>query len=273
MRPIVPLITGIGIAVVAARDLWRYTHGATWISQGGTPHGTIIGKAIGERHVAAWVAQSMLRHPTWVITTVRAEAAARQMENALFYGGDTQFARKIRIGYDNGPDAFRHTFGSALIVYRLMRERGVDAARAVQFLHQAGDAHERDSLLERFSQLHDTYSSAMDTFNNHVGASIAVEMAARHAQGGVSQGVGEQLLRTAVISAIASGHTQVLDTIESPPRRSRPEDICVVDEHGMPLRAADGTIMLRDHPPDAPGFPSPIVNGRVDLHHAFVRMR
>ena len=273
VRLLTPYITGLGIAAVVARDLWRHAHGATWISQGGTPHGTFIGKAIGERHVAAWAVRSLVQHPVWFVTTARAERTAREIENSLFYGGDVQFKRKIRIGYDNGPDAFRHTFGSALIVYRLMRNHGVDAARAVRFLHKAGDAHERDSLLEQFSQLHDTYSSAMDTYNNHLGARIAVMMADRHARMGISASIGEQLLRSSVLNAIASGQAQVLDTIESPPRRTRPSDVFVVDDTGAVVRNADGTPVMRSHPSDAPGYPSPIIGGRVDLQRAHVRMR
>lgn len=265
--------TAIGsLAALAIRDVWRNLHGRTWVSQGGAPHGTVSGWINGQLHVGAWAARNIIRHPALLVTTAQAEAEARRQEHASFYAGEIQFGRKKRIGYDNGPDAFRHTFGSALIVYRLMRRRGLDAQQAVAFLRGAGSAHERDSHLERFSDLHDRYSSAMDLHNNEVGAAIGMRLARLHAQIGVDSAAGEHGLRQAVIDAIAAGHSVVLDTVTSAPRVSRAGDIGVVDVTGRLLRGVDGMPILRRSPPDAPGYPTPLINGEVDLSRPYVRL-
>jgi hypothetical protein len=275
---------GVGAGVLLARDTKRFDDGQTWISQGGTPHGTIRGSLLGYRNVAAWAVKELFHGKGgWVLTTHHAETDARKAENELFHAGEVQFGRKIRIGYDNGPDAFRHTYGSALIVYRLMREQGADAQQAVEFLHGAGNAHERDSWLHTFNQAHGRYSSEMDVNNNLLGHRLGAMLAARDAQAGVDEATGEANLRRAVLDAIGQGvqldgdtskllhdsqgrvRAATMDRIDAAPRVATWADIAETNADGSPRRDATGTPVLRVHAPDAPGFPTPVRDHQIDL--------
>ncbi|MEO6867758.1 MAG: hypothetical protein ABI200_07030 [Gaiellales bacterium] len=256
-----------------------------WISQGGTPHGSLKAKWLGMRNVVKWGASQLVNpmRTMWVATTYKAEGDARKFENALFHDSQIHYGKKIRIGYDNGPDAFRHTYASALIVYRLMRDRGADATQAVEFLHGAGNAHERDSWAHTFSQDHGRYASEMDINNNLLGHRLGSTLAAEHAASGVDMLTGEAQLRHDVLEAIGSGvrldgdttglmldeqgkaRATVMDHFESAPRAAAWGDIAQLAPDGTPLRSADGELQLRTHVPDAPGFPTPIRDGVVDL--------
>lgn len=279
-------------AVVAARDTRAFNDGRTWVSQGGTPHGTLRAKVLGSRNVAVWGIKEILGGKgRWVLTTQRAEASARKWENELFHAGSIHYGKKPRIGYDNGSDAFRHTYASAVIVYRLMRERGADADEAVRFLHGAGNAHERDSWLHTFSQAHGRYSSEMDVNNNLLGHRLGAMLATRHAAEGVEQLAGEAQLRATVIDAIGQGvrldgdtsgilrdaqgrsRAAVLDRIESAPRPAAWGDIAeLAPGSSAPLRDANGAPKLRTHVPDAPGFPTPVRDGKIDLSLPHARL-
>jgi hypothetical protein len=267
---------GLGAALaVVAKDERKFDGGETWISQGGTPHGTLRARWLGMRNVVAWGAANLL-NPTrtsWVLTTQKAESEARKWENQLFHGGDIHFGKKIRIGYDNGPDAFRHTYASASIVYRLMRERGADADAAVKFLHGAGNAHERDSWLHTFNERHGRFSSEMDVHNNLLGHRLGSTLAAQHAAAGIDVATGEAQLRAAVLDAIGAGQAVVMDRIDSAPRASTWRDIAETSADGRtPLRDAAGAPKLRTHVPDAPGFPMPIANGRIDMSLPYAKL-
>ncbi len=260
---------GLGAALkVVASDEKKFDRGETWISQGGSPHGSLRGQWLGKRHVAMWGAKHLINpaRTSWVLTTQKAEADARKWENELFHGSEKHFGKKIRIGYDNGPDAFRHTYASASIVYRLMRERGADAEQAAAFLHGAGNAHERDSWLHTFNEKHGRYSSVMDVHNNLLGQRLGAEQAARDATAGVDVATGEARLRASVLDAIGAGQAVVMDRIDSAPRAATWADIAHTAGDGRsPLRDASGAPKLRTHVPDAPGFPMPIANGRIDM--------
>ena len=284
---------GLGAVALIARDNAAFGRGETWISQGGTPHGTWRASWLGKRNVVKW-GVSQLAHPSripWVLTTHRAEADARRWENELFHAGELHFGKKIRIGYDNGSDAFRHTYASASIVYRLMREHGADAKAAVKFLHGAGNAHERDSWLHTFSQAHGRYSSEMDVNNNLLGHRIGSMLAAQHAAQGIDELVGEQQLRRIVLDAIGEGvrlddatsgltvddagraRAVVMDRIDSAPRPASWTDIAELGPDGRtPKRAGDGSLVLRTHIPDAPGFPMPIRDGAIDMSLPYARL-
>lgn len=133
---------------------------------------------------------------------MKAEAAVRAMENSVFYNGEMQVAKKIKIGYDNGSDAFRHTMGSALITERLMslpaskgvskfipglKSKPMDAEHALAFLTKAGNSHEGDSFLHLFDTTHYKYSGMMDVHNNFVGAQRAVALHEQLAQRGADE--------------------------------------------------------------------------------------
>lgn len=269
-------VLGLGAALkVVSDDERRFDGGETWISQGGTPHGSLMGQWLGKRNVAIWGVKQLLNpsRTRWVLTTQKAETEARKWENELFHGSQQHFGKKLRIGYDNGPDAFRHTYASASIVYRLMRERGADAAQAAAFLHGAGNAHERDSWLHTFNDWHGRFSSEMDVHNNLLGQRLGAEQAARDAATGVDVATGEARLRASVLDAIGAGQAVVMDRIDSAPRAATWADIALTAGDGRtPLRDATGAVRLRTHVPDAPGFPMPIANGRIDMSLPFARL-
>ena len=268
-------LVGLGVgALVLARDADDFAEGRTWISQGGTPHGTLRAQWLGKRGVVTWGLRQLVNpaRAGWVLTTYRAEADARRHENELFHAGEHHYGSKLRIGYDNGPDAFRHTYGSASIVYRLMRERGASAAEAGAFLQGAGDAHERDSWLHAYDPAHGRYSSEMDVHNNVLGEQLGATLAVEHARAGIGVEAGEAMLRSAVLDAIGAGRAVVMDHIDAAPRPARWSDIAQVAPDGSPRRAADGSILLRSHVPDAPGFPTPVRSGQVDLSMPYARL-
>ena len=267
---------GLGAALkVVASDEKKFDGGETWISQGGPPHGSLMGQWLGKRNVAIWGVQHLINpaRTRWVLTTQKAETEARKWENKLFHGSQLHFGEKIRIGYDNGPDAFRHTYASASIVYRLMRERGADAAQAAAFLHGAGNAHERDSWLHTFNERHGVYSSEMDVHNNLLGQRLGAEQAARDAAAGVDVATGEARLRANVLDAIGAGHAVVMDRTDAKPRAATWADIAETAGDGRaPLRDAAGAPKLRTHVPDAPGFPMPIANGAIDMSLPYAKL-
>lgn len=206
----VPIVVGIG-AGLAAVDIARYRFGNRHISAGGSPHGTLTGTIMGFRNVIAF-AVAHLAHPGRLAIAYQGELDARNAEQNIFYGG-------TRRGYDNGPDAFRHTYASALICFRLIRDGGMSPDDAARFTREAGLAHERDSML---TGRHFITSRAMDVHNNDVGIALAVEHARRGVAGGAA---GDRTLGLAVFDAIRSGRTVVLQSAESDPRPSRPDDL------------------------------------------------
>jgi hypothetical protein len=275
---------GVAGGVMLARDTKQFNAGETWISQGGTPHGTLRASWLGMHNVVGWGVKEILKGKGgWVLATHKAETEARKWENELFHAGEVHFGTKIRIGYDNGPDAFRHTYASASIVYRLMRVKGTDAEHAAAFLHGAGNAHERDSWLHTFNAAHGRYSSEMDVNNNLLGQRLGAMLAERHAREGVNLLDGEAELRRVVLDAIGQGvalqgstsgintdaqgraHAVVMDRIDAAPRAATWGDIAELGPGGTPRRDASGNLVLRVHVPDAPGFPMPIRDGKIDM--------
>jgi hypothetical protein len=229
------------------------------------------------------------------IITYKAEAEARRLENAWWHGSRIDFVTasgkaKPKIGYDNGPDAFRHTYASALIVYRLMTKAGVSAEKSQKFLDGAGNAHERDSWLHaaklvnlpdgapRYDiQKHSRYSSEMDIHNNELGRALGTELATQHlaarqAGQGVDALAGEVQLQQSVLDAIAGtdalpAHRRavVMDRVDTSPRPSTASDIYEMDQ-GVVRRGPDDKPAFLNRPADAPGFYSPITSdGKIDL--------
>jgi hypothetical protein len=111
-----------------------------------------------------------------------------------------------------------------------------------------------------FSDAHGRYSSELDVHNNALGQRIGQQLATQNAAQGVDELTGEAQLRDSVLAAIGDGEAFVMDSIESAPRPSRMADI----------RTPDRT--LRTHVPDAPGFPTPIGDGTVDLTMPFAAL-
>lgn len=299
-----PVVIGAGVvgagvtagAVKVAREIQHFkTSGSSWISQGGTPHGTLYAKYLGVRNLAKWGVKNLLVHPKMTMITYKAEAEARTLENAWWHSGRTDFVTasgkaKPKIGYDNGPDAFRHTYASALIVYRLMTKTGVSAEKAQKFLDGAGNAHERDSWLHaaklvnlpdsapRYDiQKHSLYSSQMDIHNNELGRALGSELAAQHiaarqAGKGVDALTGETQLQQSVLDAIAGNEALplerravVMDRVDAAPRPATAADIYTVQD-GVVLRTADGKPQFATNPADATGYYSPITSdGTIDL--------
>lgn len=171
-------VVGAAALGVTAKAGGRFAFGIkTAVSQGGSPWGGAINWMVARRGpVKFGIAQTFKGKLPAALTTMHAEAAVRAMENKIFYLGEKQVAKKIKIGYDNGPDAFRHTMGSALITERLMSKgkHPMDAEDALAFLAAAGNSHEGDSFLHLFDTTHYKYSGMMDVHNNWVGAHRAV---------------------------------------------------------------------------------------------------
>jgi hypothetical protein len=232
-------LAGIGAGIAAgatvAREAKAFHDGKIWVSQGGSPHGSLYGEWLGHRNILVAGAVSFLQHPFATLTAKRAELDARTLENQLFYNGERQYGDAMLIGYDNGSDAFRHTFGSALIVYRMMRKHHLDARQAAGLFQRVANAHERDSWLHLYSPKYSEYSSAMDVHNNKLGAMIGATLAQSHDGNGLSEAQGEAALRDAVLGAIASGQAVVMDGLNTPPRPARVTDIAQVDRAGRPM--------------------------------------
>lgn len=215
-----------------AHDAYRFfgRHDGV-ISQGGSPHGTITGKLMGFRHVLAHGLRNAFTHPRWMLIAFQAERDARLGEAELFFGGR-------HIGYDNGTDAYRHAYGSALIMYRIMRDGKATPAEALAYSRGGGIAHEQDSFL-RGPHYHN--SRAMDLINNELGYRIALEQA----RVGLDAG-GDERVRLATLDAIRAGRAIVLDHVNLPPRRSRPGDLAA------PYADAPGYVPLRPYAGLAP---------------------
>jgi hypothetical protein len=198
--------------VVVGRDVLHHALGHDEVSQGGSPNGSITGKLMGARHVIGFA----LRHPLHVRELrlmQQGELFARRREHELYHGG------REKQGYDNGPDAFRHTYGSALIAYRLITVAGMSPEAAAKFAWDAGLAHELDSYL---GGVHRGYSSAMDVHNNAVGIQLGVEQALAGLRPGDN---ADAVIEAAVLAAIAGGRTVVMDSTTSPPRPSTAHDL------------------------------------------------
>lgn len=225
--------TGViaGAAVAAAGV--RFGFGIrTAISQGGSPWGGTINWFLARKSVIGFgVRNAVDGNPLQIgsrlgnsMNAKRAEETVRTMENVIFYDGARQVGKKLHIGYDNGPDAFRHTGASALINYRLrggdspiskevleyMRDVSVGRQQVGRTAAELGDiaaprgrtvdphaadelfdgvqlAHEKDSRLARFDVIHAEMSSRQDIHNNALGRTIGIEAAAQHATMGADE--------------------------------------------------------------------------------------
>jgi hypothetical protein len=210
-----------GIAVGALVGALAHTH-----VPGGLLGGAAIGAAVGAATGGALVgidrltngavnrfvpptvrdrlhqARFVLRHPTepWLGPVVlRAANDARAVQQALYGHADVP---------DGGLDAFRHTFGSALLVLRLQRDHGLSQQRAGQLMTEAGEAYEADGADN------DAWSHTMDLANNAAG--IAIGGTARDASGAW---ISEETLRDRVLDAMSHGQVVVIDrTVGATPR-------------------------------------------------------
>jgi len=212
MLLVVPLILGGSYLAV---DAVRFLAGGGSVSGGGTPHGTLTGFALGYRHLVGFV----LKHatePRNVLTAIKAEARGRQLESQLFWSGEKHN------GYDNGPDAYRHAFGSALIAYRLIVERGMAPEEAAAFMREMGVAHEDDSFLRG---AHYTGSRTMDLHNNEAGMAVALAQARDGAVRAQPPAEQEWILSEAILTAIRGGAMVVLDAPDDRVRPSTARDI------------------------------------------------
>ncbi|MCW2925965.1 MAG: hypothetical protein JWM98_3369, partial [Thermoleophilia bacterium] len=114
--PVIPILAvGAGVAAVAVGAQFAFGK-KNAVTQGGSPWGGPVNAWLARRSVIGFgVKETLLGgSPThigerWkrVTTMQRAEADVRGMENAVFYLGAKQVGKKLLIGYDNGPDAFR----------------------------------------------------------------------------------------------------------------------------------------------------------------------
>ncbi len=224
---------GVVAGAAATAASVRFGFGVkTAISQGGSPWGGTINWFLARKSVIGYgVKNAVDGNPLHIgkrlgnsLNAKRAEETVRTMENVIFYDGARQVGKKLHIGYDNGPDAFRHTGASALINYRLRggdspvsrqvleymrdvsvgkrhlgvtaaelgdiaapRGRTVAAKQADELFDGVQLAHEHDSRLARYDALHSKYSSMQDIHNNALGRVIGVEAAAQHATLGVDE--------------------------------------------------------------------------------------
>jgi len=220
-----------GVAVVAASA--RFGLGLkSAITQGGSPWGGAVNWFLARRSVIGFgVSEAahgnvggIARRFGTTLQIKRAEETVRTLENIMFYDSAKQVAKKMLIGYDNGPDAFRHTGASALISYRLIRGEGstakavlthlrdvtkakvqagavaqevltravtrgrtVDVTEAQRLLKRVGDAHEKDSFLNAYDSLHSINSSLQDVTNNDIGSKLGALLAGRHATMGTDE--------------------------------------------------------------------------------------
>jgi hypothetical protein len=199
---------GVGVGAFAAVDIGRYLLGERDVSEGGTDHATFTGKALSYRHVIGFGLRNVLR-PEALYLGYQSQRQAIQRERDLF-------PTASRMGYENGADAFRHSYAASLLAYRLVTDAGMTPESAASFTRAAGVAHENDSQL---SGAHYERSRAMDLHNNDVGISIGIEQALA----GVSPTQSDQRIEGAVLSAIADGRMQVVEAGEL--RASRRSDV------------------------------------------------
>lgn len=218
-------VVGGAAAITAAVQLAQGSK--TAISQGGSPWGGPVNWFLARKSVIGYgvkdivIGGSPLRIGQRLgnnMNAKRAEETVRTMENIIFYDGARQVGSNMYIGYDNGPDAFRHTGASALMNYRLRhgdspiskqaleyfrevsnknqnlgavasdlgdvagpRGRRMDAQEADQLFDGLQSAHERDSYLSVYDPIHAEMSGRQDFINNAVGREIGIETAAQHA--------------------------------------------------------------------------------------------
>jgi hypothetical protein len=225
---------GVAAGIGAAAAGVRFALGIeTAVSQGGSPWGGSINWFLARRHVIGYGVRDIAfgGSPLEIRTRFgnnmnakRAEETVRTMENVIFYGGARQVGTKLHIGYDNGPDAFRHTGGSALMVYRMRhgdspistqvldyfvdvsngraqlgrdaaqlgdvtapRGRAMGAHESDRLFDGLAHAHEKDSRLAAYDRIHDRFSSEQDVHNNELGRLIGIEAAAQHATMGADE--------------------------------------------------------------------------------------
>ncbi len=302
---------GVGVGAAAAVGLaaagTRFTFGIkTAITQGGSPWGGVINWYLARRGVISWgIGRAVRGELKPALTMMKAESTVRSMENEVFYNGAKQVAKKVLIGYDNGPDAFRHTGGSALISYRLMMKHGFSGEKALEFLKGAGNAHERDSFLHVFDPVHARFSGDMDVFNNGVGANLAIGLAKQHATmgadeiaraaqselahlpGGLQDALraldpGEQIVLARVVDGIEHGRSVTMTPL--PGVRyynavTNPTGLKGIHQKPHPssfgdiyVRDADGAVQIRTMAPHAADYPQPFANGEYLPHGERVRM-
>ena len=302
-------VAGVGLAAAGA----RFGLGIkTAVTQGGSPWGGTVNWWLARRGVIGFgVKETLVGNPLeigkrWgrVNTIKQAEETVRAMENAVFYEGATQVGKKFHIGYDNGPDAFRHSGSSALITYRLMRDRAATADEAAGLLTKVGNAHERDSFLHLYDPLHARYSSEMDVFNNNVGSEIGRTLAAQHATMGVDEiaraadqsvahlpapfqdalralDPGERVVLAKVLDGIEEGRSVTMTPIAGRTYRSPAHPTAPKGIHQEPhpssfddifLRDADGNRQVRTMAPHAEGYPQPFRDGEYHADMERVRM-
>lgn len=120
--------------------------------------GRLVDAVSRNRHTI-WM---LMQHPTrpWIGSLGRKTYADAETAQASAYGA--------RHTTDDGGDAFRHAYGSALFAVRMMRDHGLSPASARSIVIDAGRAHERDTWAGNTAAAH-----AMDEFNNAVGAQAA----------------------------------------------------------------------------------------------------
>lgn len=159
----------------------------------------------------------VLTHPTkpWLAGLGLGVARDARAAQEQLYG--------MREPLDGPQDAFRHAYASALFSLRAMREHGAAPDDAHALAVAAGEAHEVDG-----QDNNDSFSRAMDTFNNAAGTSIVGDGRANSGeQAGADGLVSEHALRDRVIAAMGAGTLQLVERSRATPapRTSTPADL------------------------------------------------
>lgn len=154
----------------------------------------------------------LMQHPTrpWIGSLGRRTYADAESVQAAAYGA--------RHTTDDGGDAFRHAYGSAVFALRMMRDHGVSPEDARSIVIAAGHAHELDTWAGNTLAAH-----AMDEHNNAVGAKIAED--GRRADG---TWLSENDIRSRVVDAVAGGQLQRLAPGSQSLIATGPSDLPVV---------------------------------------------
>ena len=124
----------------------------------GNHMGSGLAWIVDHRHSIGMV----VRHPTqpWIGPLGRRTFDdAERVQERLYH---------VHHATDDGGDAFRHAYASALFAVRMMRDHHVSADQARSIVIEAGDAHELDTWGSNTPAAH-----AMDLHNNAAGADLA----------------------------------------------------------------------------------------------------
>lgn len=150
-----------------------------------------VGSELWQRRPEIAFALRHVHEPAVPIATLQAARDVMLAERQLFRGIDRN---------DGGGDAFRHTYGQALITLRLARDHHYPIDRARALAREAGDAHELRGNGD------EAITHEMDQHNNVVGRALVGN--GLDANG---RWLGERELRERTMAAILDGRVMVVD--------------------------------------------------------------